>query len=257
MGGQDGEGEAGVATGTGSEGAAAEGDETRQHQRLEVIGSLASGVAHEINNPIQSIMNYAQLIRNRSDSELMGEYAGEILHEAQRVAGIIKNLLFFARQEGEPYTEAYMRDLVEQTLSLTAAVLRKEQILVELDLPELPAVLCHPQQVQQVVMNLVTTARDALNARYPKGDDDKRMHISARLHGEGRFVRTTVADHGGGMAAEEAARMFDPEHMRLNHGRGLGLSVSHAIVTDHGGAIGIDNDEGHGCRMHVDLPVAE
>lgn len=229
----------------------------RQHQRLEVIGSLASGVAHEINNPIQSIMNYAQLIRNRGESEQLGEYAGEILHEAQRVAAIIKNLLFFARQEGEPYAEAFIADLVEQTLSLTAAVLRKEQIRVELQLPDLPAVLCHPQQIQQVIMNLVTNARDALNARYPEGDPDKRLCIRAALRDNGRTVRITVEDRGGGLTDDEARRMFDPEHMRLNHGRGLGLSVSHAIVTDHGGAMSLDNDPGHGCCMHVDLPLAE
>jgi len=229
----------------------------RQHQRLEVIGTLASGVAHEINNPIQSIMNYAQLIRNRSQDERLAEYAKEILYEAQRVAGIVKNLLFFARQEGQPYAEAYMAELVEQTLSLTAAVLRREQVVVDVDVSaELPAVVCHPQQVQQVIMNLVTNARDALNARYPKGDDNKRLHIGAHALPDGRSLRTTIEDQGGGMAADDAQRLFDPERLKLNHGSGLGLSVCYAIVEDHGGSLAIETEEGSYTRIHLDLPIA-
>lgn len=231
--------------------------DVRQHQRLEVIGTLASGVAHEINNPIQSIMNYAQLIRNRSQSEQLGEYAKEILYEAQRVAGIVKNLLFFARQEGEPYAEAFMAELVEQTMSLTAAVLRREQVHVEVEVPgDLPAVVCHPQQIQQVILNLVTHARDALNARYPKTDPNKRLRISAALVDGGRSVRTTFEDQGGGMDPADAAKLFDPERLRRNYASGLGLSVCYAIVHDHGGGLSIDSEKGSYSRIHVDLPVA-
>ncbi|MDD9939951.1 MAG: ATP-binding protein [Myxococcales bacterium] len=231
----------------------------RQQQRLEALGSLASGVAHEINNPIQSIMNYAQLIRNRADSEPLGEYAGEILFEAQRVATIVRNLLSFARQEGEPYTEASVGQLVEQTLALTAAALRKEQIDIEVQIPEdLPDVPCHPQQIQQVVMNLITYGRDALNARFPAGDPEKRIVIRSELHAQGgeKFVRTVIEDNGIGMDKEVAERVFDPfDGNTDNRGSAFGLAVSQAIVSGHGGRLTISSEPGEHTRFHLDLPL--
>ncbi len=154
-----------------------------QAQKLESIGTLASGVAHEINNPIMGIMGYAQLILDRlgPDSPVAG-YATEIVRESDRVAMIVKHLLSFARSESQLASPARAYDIVEDTLSLVRAVLRHDQIAIEVDVPaDLPLLTCRSQQIRQVVMNMLTNARDALNQRYPGHAANKVVRISARV----------------------------------------------------------------------------
>jgi PAS domain S-box-containing protein len=233
----------------------------RQQQRLESIGTLASGVAHEINNPIQGIMNYAELIAcsKVADDEIR-EYADEIEHETRRVATIVRNLLAFSRQEGEKSMVATtIPSIVDGTLSLIHAVLRKDQIRLRIELPEdLPAVHCRAQQIQQVIMNLVTNARDALNARWPSYHDDKRIDIIGHAfeRADATWVRISVADHGGGIPNDVVPRIFDPFFTTKgrDQGTGLGLAVSHGIVAEHGGELRLDNRYGTGAVFHVELP---
>ena len=233
----------------------------RQQQRLESIGTLASGVAHEINNPIQGIMNYAELIGGSpvADDEIR-EYADEIEHETRRVATIVRNLLAFSRQEGEKsMVETTIPSIVEGTLSLIHAVLRKDQIRLQIELPDdLPAVHCRAQQIQQVIMNLVTNARDALNARWPTYHEDKRIDIIGHAfeRGDVTWVRISVVDHGGGIPLEVVPRIFDPFFTTKgrDQGTGLGLAVSHGIIAEHGGELRLDNRFGTGAVFHVELP---
>jgi len=233
----------------------------RHQQRLESIGTLASGVAHEINNPVQSIMNYAQLIARRAPSGDVSTYAQEILQEAQRVAAIVKGLLSFARQEGEPYTDVHARELLESTLALVSALLRKEGIRLDIDMSEdMPSIRCHPQQIQQVLMNLIGNAREALNARYAPGHEDKRVRLLGRVwrREDASFVRLTVEDHGVGIPASALDKIFDPFWTSKSDGQaaGLGLSVSQGIVVEHGGAISVESEPGRFTRVHVDLPAS-
>lgn len=233
----------------------------RHQQRLESIGTLASGVAHEINNPVQSIMNYAQLIARRAGGSDIATYAQEILQEAQRVAAIVKGLLSFARQEGEPYTDVHPSELVESTLALVSALLRKDGIRVNLDLAqELPAIRCHPQQIQQVLMNLIGNAREALNSRFPGTDGEKALRLSGHAwHREGvSFVRLTVEDQGIGIPAAALDKIFDPFWTSKSGGHaGLGLAVAQGIVVEHGGAISVESEPGQLTRMHVDLLASQ
>jgi signal transduction histidine kinase len=233
----------------------------RHQQRLEAIGTLASGVAHEINNPVQSIMNYAQLIARRAGSSEVPAYAQEILQEAQRVAAIVKSLLSFARQEGEPYTDVLAGEVVASTLALVSAMLRKEGIRIDLDLaPDMPPMRCHPQQIQQVLMNLLGNAREALNACFAAGHEDKRILIIGRCwRQEGKsFVRLTIEDHGIGIPPGAIDKVFDPfwTSKTDTQAAGLGLSVSQGIVVEHGGAINVESEPGRFTRVHVDLPAA-
>jgi PAS domain S-box-containing protein len=232
----------------------------RHQQRLEAIGTLASGVAHEINNPVQSIMNYAQLIGRRAGSSDVPTYAQEILQEAQRVAAIVKGLLSFARQEGEPYTDVHVGEIVASTLALVSAMLRKEGIQIAIDLIEdMPAIRCHPQQIQQVLMNLIGNAREALNACYAAGHADKRILVIGRCwRREGTsFVRITIEDHGVGIPEAALDKIFDPfwTSKTDSQAAGLGLSVSQGIVVEHGGAISVESEPGRFTRVHVDLPT--
>ncbi len=233
--------------------------EMRQVQKLEAIGTLAHGVAHEINNPIYGIMNYAQLIVDDLgvDSRL-GAFAAEIITETQRVAEIVRNLLTFARQEKQSHSPAQITDIIDGTLSLMQAVMRRDQILLELDVPDdLPQLKCRSQQLQQVLMNLMTNARDALNEKYPGYDPDKIIKITAAAREARGQVRITVEDHGIGIPIAIRNQLFDPFFTTKpkDRGSGLGLSISHGIIQDHGGQLSVESDVGEFTRFHIDLPL--
>ncbi|HLT39339.1 MAG TPA: ATP-binding protein, partial [Enhygromyxa sp.] len=236
----------------------------RQQQRLESVGTLASGVAHEINNPIQGIMNYADLILARSrDSELVVEFAAEILTESERIATIVRNLLAFSRQEAEHTPEqCSVERLIDATLSLIRAVIRRDDIELRVDVADqLHEIRCRQQQIQQILMNLVANARDALNERAGEADRPKTIEIRARnIEREGRgWVRISIEDCGVGIPDHIRARIFDPFFTTKgrDQGTGLGLAVSHGIAVEHGGELWLETELGVGTTFHLELPAAE
>jgi signal transduction histidine kinase len=199
--------------------------------------------------------------------------------EARRIAKIVKNLLGFARQDKQPPNPARMIDIVTGTLSLVATVMRHDKIILTVDVPDdLPTLTCRSQQIQQVLMNLLNNARDALNEKYTGQHEDKTIKISARARGQGvedgindpsssdfrsphsdRRICLTVEDHGGGIALEARERIFDPFFTTkpLHKGTGLGLSISHGLIKDHGGELSVESEPGQWTRFHVDLPIEE
>lgn len=235
----------------------------RQSQKMEALGTLAGGVAHEINNPINGIMNYAQLISDRLPPDsVLRKFTTEIIKEANRVAQIVRNLLTFARKEKPLRQTTSLNDIINDALSLMRTVMRHDQITLALDIPEgLPPVECHGQQIQQVVMNLLTNARDALNEKYPQYHEDKIILMAARrfVKEDKSWIRLTVEDHGAGIPREIRGRLFDPFFTTKlgKGGTGLGLAISHGIVKDHSGELHFDTETGHFTRFHVDLPVSE
>jgi C4-dicarboxylate-specific signal transduction histidine kinase len=165
--------------------------------------------------------------------------------EAGRVASIVRNLLTFARHESEGYGVASVRELIDDTLTLVSSSLRRDEINLALDVPrDLPPVACRAQQIQQVLMNLLTNARDALTQRYPGHHDDKVIELQAgTFERDGTaWVSIAVQDHGIGVPPDIADRIFDPFFTTKprQQGTGLGLSVSHGIIADHGGALRLD-----------------
>jgi len=235
-------------------------EQLRQGQKLESIGTLASGVAHEVNNPLMAMINYAELLKDEPEGDEIAQYADGIIKEGNRVATIVRNLLSFSRQDTEAHSPADIKDIIDASLSLTGAVLRKDQITVELYVPDdLPKVKCRSQQIQQVVINLLTNAHDALNERYPDFDEDKILSITVLpLEKDGAtWVRTTVEDRGPGIPEHLLGRIFDPFFTTKPRdiGTGLGLSVSYGIVTEHHGELTVESEEGSYTRFHVDLLV--
>mgnify|MGYP006278483419 CR=1 FL=1 len=264
-----------------------------QAQKLESIGTLAGGVAHEINNPINGIMNYAQLIKDQigDRDDMLAEFSTEIITETERIAVLVRNLLAFARQEKQGHSPARLCDIVQETLSLIQTVIRHDQISLQVNVPDdLPLVLCRSQQIEQVLMNLLTNARDSLNAKYPDCDANKIIRITASVHstrpsiyertiagttesdsqseetGEkggapasGHMVRVTVEDRGQGIPTKTRERIFDPFYTTKprDKGTGLGLSISHGIVEDHRGRLTVASKPGEWTRFHVDLPTAQ
>ncbi len=208
------------------------------------------------------IMNYAQLIQDGMDEgSPLGEYASKIMVETDRIGTIVKNLLSFARQDKqESRSAARMSDIVNDTLSLVATVMRHDQITFTVDVPEdLPMIKCSSQQIHQVVMNLLTNARDALNEKYAEFDENKRIMITAHvLDKDGQhWIRTSVEDAGPGIFKEVRELMFAPFYTTKPKGKGtgLGLSISHGIVKDHHGEMSVESELGEWTRFHVDLPV--
>ena len=233
----------------------------RNTQKLESIGTLAAGVAHEINNPLNGVMNYTQLLLDESEpGTRAANYLGEVMHETQRIATIVKNLLQFSRQERQYRSLADPATLVQDTLDLVKAVMRNDQIILQVSVPRsLPGIRCHNQQIQQVIMNLLTNARDALNERYTGYHDNKIILVSGQaMTIEGaEWVRLTVADHGAGIPEAVRERVFDPFFTTKgrDRGTGLGLSISLGMVQEHGGRLWFETQPGEGTQFHLDLPV--
>ena len=232
----------------------------REQQKLEAIGTLASGVAHEINNPINGIMNYGQIIfDSEGNDEKIKEYAGEIIHETQRVSTIVKNLLDFSRQNGETHSKARIEDIIGNTLSLVQTVIKKDQIQLNVDIEEnLPALSCRSQQIQQVLMNLMTNARDALNEQYSGHHKDKVINLNCSQYckDEQQWIKIVVEDFGTGIVPEIKNKIFDPFFTTKDRdkGTGLGLSISYGIIKDHHGEMSVESEVGRYTRLIVHLP---
>lgn len=235
----------------------------RHQQKLEAIGTLASGIAHEINNPLTVMMNMGQLILDEKDSTpVIREYAGMVVNEAERVATIVRALLAFARQEQQGAAPVQVAEIITATLEVAGALFRRDQINVQTRIaPGLPLVICRSQQIQQVLVNLLTNARDAVCERYPQAAELRKILIEAsRVKKEGQvLVRIMVEDWGTGIPPEVAERVFDPffSTKPKHKGTGLGLSTSFNIVKSHGGRLWFATEPGEGSRFYLDLRAEE
>ncbi|MBW1790983.1 MAG: PAS domain-containing sensor histidine kinase [Deltaproteobacteria bacterium] len=234
--------------------------ETMRAGQLASLGELAAGVAHEINNPINGIINYAQLLEDDAENSETIELLGRIIKEGERVAVIVKNLLFFARQHEEEAEEIDVETVIDDSLALINHQFRKDGIILEKDIPlSLPMINVNPQQLQQVFLNLFSNARHALNQRYSGKDPNKQLIIRCRdVMREGKsYVRTEVTDMGTGIPEDIIPNIFDPffSSKEPGEGTGLGLSISHGLIKDFEGFLGVDSTLGERTTFIVDLPA--
>ncbi len=233
----------------------------RQQQKLEAIGTLAGGVAHEINNPLNGILNYAQLILDEiGEASESSVYAKEIITETDRISEIVRNLLQFSRMEKQTYSFANLKDIVTKTSSLIQTIIKKDDILLEISLQDdLPDFKCRSQQIQQVLMNLLTNARDALNQRYVGYDPMKKIELKCilkNINDEYCFL-LSVKDYGCGIQDDIKGRIFEPffSTKPKDKGTGLGLSISYGIIKDHKGEILVESIQDEYTEFTVKLPV--
>lgn len=228
---------------------------------LASLGELAAGVAHEINNPINGIINYAQMLVDSIESGSRdNEIAARIIGEGERIANIVKSLLSFARDRKEDKHMVNINDILSDSLALTEAQIRKDGISLTVDLPaDLPEIIAHPQQIQQVFLNVINNARYALTLKYPEFHQDKRLSIfGAKILADQReYVRVTFYDNGTGIPADIIDKVMNPFFTTKPSGKGtgLGLSISHGIITDHEGIIRIQSLENEFTNIIIDLPV--
>ncbi len=239
--------------------------ELRHTQRLSALGTLAGAVAHEINNPIQGIMGYAELIGLRAAHDpAVSRYAAEIIHESERTAAIVRSLLAFARREqDQPLHPLEINSVVRSTLPLLQTLLGRDNIALEVQHHPLPLyALGRSAQLRQILLNLATNARDAINAR-AEPDAPRRLQITTGFeHDEpsGRpGVWLAVEDSGVGIPQDALAHIFDPFFTTkpAEQGTGMGLPISASIAAEHGGRLSVESTPGRGARFCLHLPAVD
>ncbi len=227
-----------------------------QTEKMAALGHLVSGIAHELNNPLTAIMGYAQLLLGHGLGPLQLSEAEKVYQEAERARRIVKNLLYFARENKPERTRVDLNEIVERTLALRSYELRVENIVVETELDRgIPATMADPYQLQQVVLNLVVNAEQALLEERGRGHVRIRTSHSSLPNGE--RILLEIADDGPGIPQADASRIFDPFFTTKppGVGTGLGLSIVYGIVQQHGGEVTFENQPGAGVNFMVDLPV--
>jgi signal transduction histidine kinase len=232
--------------------------------QLASIGELAAGVAHEINNPINGMINYAQLlIDNINADEETNGILTRIIKEGTRVADIVSNLLIFARQgddDNQIFLEIYVQDIIEDSLTLVRHQLMNDGINITIKIqPDVPAVWVHPQQLEQVFINLLSNARYALNEKFKGKDRNKKLAIkisTVEMVGT-TYVRTSIKDFGIGIPSDIIDHVYDPffSTKKLGEGTGLGLSISRSLVKKFKGFLRIKSDPGNYTNIMVDIPI--
>ena len=227
-----------------------------QTEKMAALGQLVSGIAHELNNPLTSIQGYAQLLLSgRSASDRTGNVR-HISMEAERAGRIVKNLLLFSRETKPERRAVNLNEVIERTLALRAYELKLENIAVELMLgPGLPHTLADAAQLQQVVLNLIVNAEQAIVQGRGEENGGGRIHIRTRRLAGDR-IGMEVSDDGPGIASEIVSRIFDPFFTTkpAGIGTGLGLSIVYGIVQEHGGEVSVESQPGHGATLTVELP---
>ena len=224
----------------------------QQASRLASVGEMASGIAHEINNPLTSVIGYSQLLLERDIPEDIREDVGIIADGAQRVADIVKRLLTFSRQYEPVKSSNDINQIIEVVLELRGYELKTGniEVITRLD-PELPWVICDAGQLQQVFMNIITNAETEMRKAHDRG----KLIIKTERVGDS--IRISFTDDGPGITKENMSRIFDPffTTREVGEGTGLGLSVSHGIITEHGGQIYAESELGKGTTFFVELPI--
>ena len=223
-----------------------------QSERLAAMGQMIGGFAHELNNPLTSILGMTELAQEGEASESTRKQLGVLHQQARRAAEIVQNLMYFARPPAPGRSAVNLSELIQRTLHLQAYPLRKSNITVDfLQEPTLPAVTADPNQLMQVFMNLILNAEQAIRQARETGS------IRIRLGARPDSVWVTFQDDGPGIAADILPHIFDPffTTKRPGRGTGLGLSICKTVLREHGGNIEAADAPGGGAVFTLTLPV--
>jgi two-component system NtrC family sensor kinase len=227
----------------------------RQAEKLSALGQLVAGVAHELNNPLAVVMGYAQLsVKNKTLDEKVRKDLQKVLHESERAAKIVRNLLTFARPREPHMTMVDVNRIVVDSLETREMQVQRAKVqMVRRLAKDLPPTMADAGQIEQVLVNLLTNAIQALENR-----PDKRVVEIATEYWNKRIL-IVVADNGPGISDPVLERIFDPFFTTKGPGKGtgLGLSICYSIVEEHKGKIRVETKAGKGTRFIVDLPVVK
>jgi PAS domain S-box-containing protein len=220
--------------------------------RLASIGELSSGIAHELNNPLTSVIGFSQLLMEGDVPENMKEDLGTVYSEAQRAAAIVKNLLTFARKHTPVKSLSQVNMVIEDVLRLRAYEQKVNNIEIENRLAaNLPEIMIDHFQMQQVFLNIMVNAEFAMLEAHHRG---KIVITTEKTDG---IIKATFTDDGPGIDRENLKYIFDPffTTKEVGKGTGLGLSICHGIVTEHGGQIYASSVKGQGATFTIELPL--
>ncbi|MBU1699278.1 MAG: HAMP domain-containing protein [Candidatus Eisenbacteria bacterium] len=232
-----------------------------QSDRLASLGQLAASVAHEINNPLSGVLNFAKLMqRILTDEGIPPDrvaefrtYLDHVVTETARSGRIVTDLLAFSRRSTPQRTPHDLNEIIKKTISVISHRLELGEVVPELDLSDsLPLVTCDSSQVQQIVMNLVLNGAESMI-------DPGAVIIRTRLDSAGANVILEVIDSGVGIPKEHLTKIFDPFFSTKEEGKGtgLGLAVVYGIVNAHGGHIDVESRVGEGTTFRVTLPLGD
>jgi PAS domain S-box-containing protein len=220
-----------------------------QSEKMSAVGQLIAGVAHELNNPLTAILGYAQLLESEGLNDRASDFVRKLFKQAQRTHRVVQNLLSFARQRTPQKQEVDLRKIVDETLALRDYDLKVNNILLERETAaEVPAVTADPHQLEQVFLNIINNAVDAIL------EGGKGGRLKVRIYCVDGQVRIEFLDSGVGI--KDPNRIFDPFYTTktVGKGTGLGLSICYGIIKEHGGDITAHNRSEGGAVVEVRLP---
>lgn len=223
-------------------------------EKLASLGRMAAGIAHELNSPLTGIVTFAHLMRKRveKDRQEDAEDLDVIIEQANRCSKIIKGLLGFARKGAHEKIQINMNALIEATIAMVRNQAKFHDIQLRIDLADIPPVFADPNQLQQVFLNMLTNAADAMN------DVGVIRIATRRLDKDGRdFIEVEFSDSGPGIPQEHMGKIFEPffTTKAVGKGTGLGLPISYGIVKRLGGDISVSSEVGKGATFLIRLPV--
>jgi two-component system, NtrC family, sensor kinase len=225
-----------------------------QSEKLSAVGEFVAGVAHELNNPLAAVMGFSELLREADVDSQYRRQLDLIYKAAQRCQKIVQSLLSFARRHQPERKPVSANELIEAVLEIVAYPLRTGNIEVVTKLDrKLPLVMADGHQIQQVLLNIINNARQAIETSQAGG----MVCISSAL--SDKYVKITIQDSGPGISPENVRRIFDPffTTKEVGKGTGLGLSLCYGIVQEHGGNITVESQVGQGAAFVIELPVAQ
>jgi signal transduction histidine kinase/CheY-like chemotaxis protein len=223
-----------------------------QAEKLSALGDMAAGIVHELNSPLTGIIGYAEILHQSEHNPKRERHLQRILEEAQRASRIVSNLLSFARRCKPERSQHDLNAIVRDVLALRAHDLRLADVTVDFKPgPRLPQVLIDQNQIQQVLLNLLNNAQQAISQRLGGG------RITIKTWAEKGKVFCSLQDNGVGIPPEHASWVFDPFYTTREHGQGtgLGLSVSYGIIREHHGQICFESEPGQGTTFFFELPA--
>jgi ammonium transporter, Amt family len=223
--------------------------------KLASIGELAAGVAHEINNPLNGMINYAQLaIENAGQQEK--EYLEELISEGKRIAGIVENLLDYSRQNEEQITEISSIEVFYSAMQLMKNQLKRDGTkVIKNNDSIIPPVIFKTGELKQIFINIISNANHALNVKYPKFHEDKTITLDF-FHKDSK-VYIEISDNGTGMGEKTLSKIFTPFYTtkQKGQGTGLGLPICHKLMTKNKGQIKVESKLNQGTKFTLILPV--
>lgn len=228
--------------------------------RLSTMGEMTASIAHEINQPLTAIAMYAQsslklLARGNTDQDKLAAALEKLNTQSLRAGAIIERIQRFARAQESQREQLALNHLLRELVKLAEGDARIHDVMITFDLADdLPAVYCDPIQIQQVALNLIRNAIDAMKEIDCRNGN--ALVITSRRRGD-HAIEVTVSDQGRGVAEEQQKLLFKPFHTTKKDGMGMGLSICRTIIVEHGGELGYRNNPGVGATFFFTLPVGE